>query len=318
MSVALAVLSAAVFAIAAAMQHRVVRELALAPTERGLARLLPRLVRQPWWLAGLAGNLLGFVLHAAALRVGDLGVVQAVLVLQLLFALPLGTGRLTARDWLSTVAISAAVANLIVLRASVAPAVAPYQGTVPLIGGISMAALVSLSRLPGLRAPIRSALVGTAAGVGFSITATFISAVARRVGQDGLWRSLPHAPTIGLCLSGAVAAVLVQQAYTIGSLPVALTAMTVADPIASWVWSLLFLDSSGGLTLAQLASYLVSAVALAVGSVALINSPASVPAAAPRICVTPWLPRARRRSGSRRAPAGVTTSASGSSAGRGR
>ena len=42
-------------------------------------------------------------------------------------------------------------------------------------------------------------------------------------------------PLYGLLASGVTAAVLVQEAFASGSFPTALTAMTVADPLASWV-----------------------------------------------------------------------------------
>src|SRR5262245_53093274 len=97
--IALGLAAAAVFAAAAALQHAVTHRVATRASESAgsalpVLHVLPRLLRQPMWLAGLAGNVVGFGLHAAALHRGDLTVVQVVLVAQLLFALPLGTLRL--------------------------------------------------------------------------------------------------------------------------------------------------------------------------------------------------------------------------------
>jgi len=48
-----------------------------------------QLIRNPRWLAALFGNMVGYALQAAALAVGSVLIVQPILVLSLLFALPL-------------------------------------------------------------------------------------------------------------------------------------------------------------------------------------------------------------------------------------
>jgi hypothetical protein len=55
------------------------------PTAGFDARLLARLARQPAWLLGIAAMIGGFVFQLAALRSGDLALVQPILAAELLF-----------------------------------------------------------------------------------------------------------------------------------------------------------------------------------------------------------------------------------------
>jgi drug/metabolite transporter (DMT)-like permease len=243
-SIAVALLAAAVFAIAANLQHRVTRPAGgLAPLA-----LAARILAHPVWLAGFLANFVGFLLHALALRRGDVGVVQAVLVVQLLFALPLATLRTGARprlrDWLGTAAVCAGIATLALTRHDVEQVIGPRDGLA--VGGfglLAIATLVTASRLCQRWPPLRTALLGLSAGTCFSITATFIVLVVRHITAVGLWRGLLDWPTVGLFASGLTAAILVQWSFASGSLPAALTAMTVGDPLSSWIWSTVLFDA---------------------------------------------------------------------------
>src|ERR1700749_2970168 len=95
-----AVSAAALFAVAAALQHRSAGLVSAAVHHRGaspgpagghrrLARVAPRALRHPLWIAGLLASLAGFGLHAVALRDGPLTLVQPLLVTGVIFALPL-------------------------------------------------------------------------------------------------------------------------------------------------------------------------------------------------------------------------------------
>jgi drug/metabolite transporter (DMT)-like permease len=243
-SIALALLAAAVFAIAVNLQHRVIRPSGALPA----LALAARILAHPVWLLGLVGNVVGFILHALALRRGDVSVVQAVLVVQLLFALPLATLRTgkrpRLRDWLGTAAVCAGIATLALSRHDVVQTIGPSDGIA--VGGLGLFAigvLVGVSRLVHWVAPLRTALLGLSAGICFSITATFIVLVVRHIAEVGLWAGLLAWPTVPLAASGLLAAILVQWSFASGSLPAALTAMTMGDPVSSFIWSVLLFDA---------------------------------------------------------------------------
>lgn len=96
LAVAVAVGAALCYGLASALQQHAA---ARAPTAESLRiGLLARLVRRPLWLAGGAADLAGFALQFAALSRGALVVVQPILVLSLLFALPIGARLGASRD----------------------------------------------------------------------------------------------------------------------------------------------------------------------------------------------------------------------------
>jgi len=88
MDLLFALAAAFLFAIGTVLQQRVV---ARASDEQAVkAGFLLRLVRRPLWLAGVALDGLGTAAQAVALGIGRLVVVQPVLAISVVFALPLG------------------------------------------------------------------------------------------------------------------------------------------------------------------------------------------------------------------------------------
>ena len=90
------------------------------PAERSMRLgLLTRLVRNPVWLLGIGADVAGFVLQFIALSTGTLVLVQPLLVVGLLFALPIGAKvdgtRMGWREWSSAVAVCAGLAVFQVL-----------------------------------------------------------------------------------------------------------------------------------------------------------------------------------------------------------
>ncbi|MFC7758494.1 hypothetical protein ACFQY4_11235 [Catellatospora bangladeshensis] len=168
-STLLGLLAAALFAVAAALQHRVTRAVAHA---RGDApgRLLPvlgivrRLLGSPVWLAGFCCNVLGFTAHAAALHTGAIGIVQALLAVQLMFALPMAyarTGRPpSARDWAGTAAVCVGLAVLVLARGGVAQTV--RRGPLPavLVAAVVLIAVLLLLARSRSGQGVRTALAG--------------------------------------------------------------------------------------------------------------------------------------------------------------
>lgn len=87
LAVVVALGAALCYGLASALQQHAAARQPIAHSLR--MGLLTRLVRQPLWLAGGAADLAGFALQFAALSLGALVVVQPILVLSLVFALPI-------------------------------------------------------------------------------------------------------------------------------------------------------------------------------------------------------------------------------------
>src|SRR5829696_3753738 len=88
MAATLALMAAFLFALAATLQQKGALNLAGVSLAKPMS--LVRLVGQRMWLLGTAALLVGYVLQAGALDRGRLAVIQPLLVVTVVFALPLG------------------------------------------------------------------------------------------------------------------------------------------------------------------------------------------------------------------------------------
>ncbi|MGI5239522.1 DMT family transporter [Dactylosporangium sp. CA-139066] len=238
----LAVLAAAMFAVSAAMQQRAAQRAAPDVHDRALPvrvlLLVRRLVRDRWWLAGWILNVVAFAAHAVALHLGSLTVVQALLVSQLLFAM-FTVRRPPARAWLGTVSVCAGLALLVVARPAV-PQTLQRGDVAPAVGVAAavMVAFIALAHVLPKRAEarVRGALAGVAAGVCTCLTAVFVVLVTDTLARDGVTGLAHDWATIGLIASTSASGLLTQDAFAAGSLPTALTAISIADPLSSAVF----------------------------------------------------------------------------------
>jgi drug/metabolite transporter (DMT)-like permease len=280
-SVLLALLAAGLFAVSVNLQQHVARASALAiaqapdagPVRRPwlpVLGLLRRLMRDRAWLTGWLLNVFGFLAHAVALHLGAIAAVQAILVVQLLFAMMLNAARRgirpRPRDWAATLAVSVGVVLLVLQRGPVGQVVPPSSAVLAFLGAVVtlIAGLLVTARGLGRTSQARSALVAVGAGLCFCVTAVMVVLVTADPRVD--W------PVLVLVASAVTGSLLVQDAFASGSLPTALTAMTITDPVASAIAGALLFDAAPPAGL-QLLLGLPSAVLLiATGVVVLANS----------------------------------------------
>ncbi len=248
------------------------------PTVRVFA-LLRRLVRDPVWLAGWVANLAGSSTQAVALHLGSIVAVQAVLITQLLFALPFATvqqGRWPLRrDWVGAAAVCAGLATLLVMRGTV-PQTTDRRADAWLVVVVA-GALIGLLLLAGwtvrAHAQSRTAAVASAAGICFCLTAVFYIYVGDDLAKHGVFGTVLDWPLAGLCCSTLLGMLLVQDAFASGSLPTAMTAMTITDPVASIVAGAVLFDAGPPVRPGVLPWYVVAVGLIALGVGVLANSP---------------------------------------------
>ena len=116
MEIVLAIVAAILFALGTVLQQKAGLD---EPVEVEGSGLLLQMARRPVWLAGIAADALGFVAQAIALTIGRLAVVQPLLVMSVVFALPLGV-RLTRqkvrrRDIVAAVLVACALAVFLIV-----------------------------------------------------------------------------------------------------------------------------------------------------------------------------------------------------------
>ncbi|QKW35997.1 DMT family transporter [Actinomadura sp. NAK00032] len=275
-SVGFSLVAAFLFAAAAALQYRAARRAVHGRSDASAAHgLIRRLVRDPVWLTGWGVNLAGFCAQAVALHFGSTAIVQPLLVSQLVFTIVLGTvgtGRRPARlDLLGGLAVSAGLAVLFTVPGAIPPEGEPSRPRILLAGLIAAPAVVVLSRAAWLRAgPVRAALLGVCAGLCFAATAVLIKLTTADLVDRGVAATAVDWPGYALAGSTLLGLVLEQRAFAAGSLPAAMTAMTMTNPIASYLVAALAFETLPPRTAAAFTAVSFS-VLLLTGGVALLS-----------------------------------------------
>ncbi|WP_055474530.1 DMT family transporter [Gordonia sp. HS-NH1] len=202
----------------------------------------------PGWWAGAAIALCGFGLQASALGLGSILLVQPLVVLAVLFALPLeawADHRHPARvEWAwGGVLVACVVTFLIVARPEPSmrrPDALLLWSTVGAVIGVVVALVILAHR----SSPHYKALFyGLLAGILFGVSALLVKTVIYQVTHH-FWRTFVH-PEIYLFVLVVVCAVIAQQmGFGAGDLQTSFPSMTVAEPAVAMVLGVLLLGEN--------------------------------------------------------------------------
>lgn len=201
------------------------------------AGLLVRLARRPLWLVGNALDGAGYALQFLALRRGSLTLVEPLLVLSLVFALPVAAWldhrRIGTSEFVSTGIIAAGLALFLgVARPGLGHPRASGWAWVILTVVIAATCLcLVLGARGGSR---RRAAVLLAAGSGIAFG--YVAALTERTGHllgAGLLHTLSVWDPYALLAGGAVALLMTQSAFNAGALRLSLPTLTVAQPLVA-------------------------------------------------------------------------------------
>jgi drug/metabolite transporter (DMT)-like permease len=246
----------------------------------GHLELFTRLLRdRQWWLGSLVAAL-GFGLQAAALGLGSVLLVQALLVTSLLFALPINarsTGRpVTSAQWVWAAVLAAAVA-LVVIVGNPTPghsrgAVEVWTVVIAVLGPGLLLCVVGAHKLAGR--PAAAVLLGVVSGALWGVFAVLTKGVVDRFGH-GVWAVL-SAPELYVWVAVAIAATAWQQsAFRAGSLAASLPTMTIAEPVVASVLGVMVLGETLRPGDRGLVLLIAAVVAMIVATVALARSEAA-------------------------------------------
>jgi hypothetical protein len=292
LAVVLSLLAAVCFGTASVLQHhganQVRRRFPLHPG------LLVDVARQRLWLLGIVAEVVAVALHMVAVNFGPLSVVQPLLAVGLVIALPLQVifGRPVNRKMLLAAILT--VAGLAVFLAA-QPALesrAPENITEWLTGLmlIAVVAAGALSIALVRRGRARSLGLGTTAGCCFALSAALVKTwggILRTGGLPALATSWELWTALGCGLMGVL---LTQAAFQSGPLGGPLAAMMVIDPlIGVSLGALVFSESfaTGPLAVVQAAGLAVTLIGvwlLATGeqrSIVTRDTPSEPPAEPP-------------------------------------
>jgi hypothetical protein len=287
LAIALAVLGACCNAVSARLQHGGLTECA---DERGLRlSALLRLTRQPAWLAGIAIAGLGAGLHATALGLAPLSVVQPIGILA--FALTTVMSVRIENIRLDRVAVGAVSASTVGTMAFVllaatgakATVVAPdveLRATVLVVGVVGgLAAVAALNT-----GSTRCLAFATASGVSFGYVSLLMRATLQQLTSGVQLTSGGHPfplPEItGIAVGILAGGWLVQHAYASGPPEVVIGCLTVIDPVVAVGLGVVLLGEATDTPVSVAAAALLCAVVAAVGVVVLtLRRPTSTPPA---------------------------------------
>jgi drug/metabolite transporter (DMT)-like permease len=235
MAIPLALAAALLFSLGTVLQQQVAAT-ASEEEARGAGFLL-RLARQPRWLAGIVADGLGFVAQAAALGLGRIVVVQPLLATSVVFALPLGARfehkPVSRPEILGALAVTAGLGAFLVL-ADPGGGVNNASATAWVVSFAVAAVLCSALTLSARgRAPVhRAALLGTAAGILFALSAALTKATVEQL-DDGVLAVFEHWQLYALVVVGYVSMTLSQASLQAGALAPAVATQMALDPVAS-------------------------------------------------------------------------------------
>jgi drug/metabolite transporter (DMT)-like permease len=240
----LALAAAFLFALAAALQQKGALNLpTISLKEPGS---LLRLAGQTMWLAGTAALLVGYVFQAAALDRGRLAIIQPLLVMTIVFALPLGyvlTGQHVGRRELAGAAVIVVGLAAFALFGDPAGGRENAPGSEWAVAIAVLAAVCAVLLLFGGRGGLtmKAAVYGTVAGILFGLSAALTKPTMEFL-HDGIDVLLSHWEPYALAIAGVLGFVLQQVSLGTGRLAPSVATVSVANPVVGILLGLVLLD----------------------------------------------------------------------------
>jgi len=241
--------------------------------------LFMRLLRdRQWWLGSVVAAV-GFALQAAALGLGSVLLVQALLVTSLLFALPINARlthhRVTRWEWIWAALLATSVAVIVSVGNPTAghsrASLETWTAVIAVLGPALVLCVVGARIWSG---PVSAVLLALVSGALWGLFAVLTKGVVDRL-DDGLL-ALLRTPELYVWVLVAIAGTAWQQSsFRAGALTATLPTMTVAEPVVGAVLGVVVLGETlrpgdaGWLTLVvAVAVMVVATAALARGEAA--------------------------------------------------
>jgi drug/metabolite transporter (DMT)-like permease len=214
----------------------------------GHLRLFARLLRdRRWWTGSLIAGV-GFGLQAAALGLGSVLLVQALLVTSLLFALPinarLSRRRVTRFEWMWAALLAISVVVIVTVgnpTAGHSRASAQTWLAVAAVLGPAVVLCILGSRM--VSGTVGAILLASVSGAMWGVFAVLTKGVVDRV-EHGPFAVLGTPELYAWALVGITGTVAQQAAFGAGTLTASLPTMTVAEPVVASVLGVVVLGET--------------------------------------------------------------------------
>lgn len=236
--------------------------------------LLRHLVGQRLWLLGMFASLVGLVMHAVALALGSLSVVQPLVVTGLVFSFIFRSALDRQQPTRGTLAGAAATTLGLVLTAAqtgTAPSSTAVDGAAAVLllclGGVAVTASLALARTgPAARSAV---LLGAGAGVVFGLIAGMLK-VTTSIAAAGLPALLGSWQLYVLAALGACGLVLNQRAYRAFALTHSLPALNAVNPLVALVFGYLVLGERPAHSVSSLAAEIIGMILVIAGIISVV------------------------------------------------
>jgi hypothetical protein len=283
MDVALALVAAVLFAFGTVLQQRVAAS--ASDEEAARAGFLLQLARRPQWLAGIATDGGGLVCQAGALAAGRLVVVQPILAASLVFALPIGAWvnhrPLRRRNVAAALTVMAGLTVFLIVSDPSGGRDDPTIRAWIVSGAVCGAVCAPLVALGFRAGPARkAALLGSAAGVLYGLSAALIKATVERF-DGGVVHVVADWHLWALVIVGYVSMALGQSSLQAGRLAPAVATQTAFDPVTSLMLGVFAFHESIHETGLGVIAALAGIVVMLVGILVLASTQQQMPSPAP-------------------------------------
>jgi drug/metabolite transporter (DMT)-like permease len=267
-AVVLGVTAAFVFGVASVADQRSTKR--VQPRQALSLRIFVDLVRQPMWLASIAGTLGGFALQVLALRYGPLALVEPLLVCGLIFAVLINSYLFRRFDRVlitGVVATAAGIAGFLAIsQPTTGQSSIGFAVVLPLGAGLAaaVAGCIVVSRRSNAYGALALAL---ACGICYGVAAFLVKLVVSDV-SGGFAGLLADWPIYALAVVGPLGFLLNENAFQHGKLiaPV-LAIIIVCDPLISVALAYLWLEEQLNGTPIGIAGEIVSLAVMCTGVV---------------------------------------------------
>nr|WP_090274758.1 DMT family transporter [Mycolicibacterium komanii]CRL67688.1 putative integral membrane alanine valine and leucine rich protein [Mycolicibacterium komanii] len=280
LAVVLALGAAFFIAIGDVIHQRQAHEVTDEPV--GHLELFTRLLRdRQWWLGSFVAAA-GFGLQAAALGLGSVLLVQALLVTSLLFALPINARlshrRVTRWQWMWAVLLAASVAVIVTVgNPTAGQSRASWETWAAVLVVLGPALVLCVIGANFWKGRVSAVLLALVSGALWGLFAVLTKGVVDRL-DDGL-EALLRTPELYVWAAVAVAGTAWQQAsFRAGSLTASLPTMTVAEPVVASVLGVVVLGEMLRPGEAGLLTLIVAVGVMVVATAALARSEAATAA----------------------------------------
>ena len=240
----LALVAAFLFALAAALQQKGALNLPEL-TLKSPASLL-RLVGQTMWLLGTVALFVGYAFQAAALDRGRLAIIQPLLVMTIVFALPLGyflTSQRVGRNEVVGAAVIVVGLALFALYGDPAGGKENAPGSEWAIAIAVLVAICAVLLTFGGRGSLslKAGVYGTVAGILFGLSAALTKPTLDFL-HAGLDELLTHWEPYALAVAGVLGFVLQQISLGTGKLAPSVATVSVANPLVGIALGIILFD----------------------------------------------------------------------------